>query len=136
MKRVTLSIFSKNHPDDAHLAYAVVSELNDETLSFFCTEKFRVDDELQVSFSVGNESYSYPVILFNLHEQISTGRIMTSLPTEENPFPSRKFYRCFARVLKASELTGSAPAPEGLSLAPEGLSLAPEALADDVPIAA
>ncbi len=120
MKRVTLAIQSKNHPGEAYTGYAVVSELNNETLAFFCTEKFKVDEELQVHFSVLGETYQYPVILFNLHEQISSGRIMTSLPTEANPFPARKFYRCFAKVVKASESTGTQDqtAPAALSLAP------------------
>ncbi|MBC7397048.1 MAG: hypothetical protein H7333_06360 [Bdellovibrionales bacterium] len=132
MKRVNLHIISKNQPGTVYTGYAVVGELNNETLAFFCTEKFNVDDELQVTFTVGKESYQYPVVLFNLHEQMSSGRIMTSLPTEANPFPARKFYRCFARVMvpEVSTKTQDQEIISGLALAPEGtpgLSLATDA---------
>ena len=33
---------------------------------------------------------------------------MNSLPTEDNPFPARKFCRCFAKVLELQDLDGNA----------------------------
>jgi hypothetical protein len=44
---------------------------------------------------------------------------MNALPTEENPFPARKFYRCFSKVLELkgmqkTEESGEAPTESGV----------------------
>ena len=99
LKRVALSIRSKKNPEEILPGYALMTELNDEMLSFFSTQKFLIDESLNIRMTVGADDLEFQLKLSHLHEQISSGRIMTSIPTEENPFPARKFYRCFAKVI-------------------------------------
>jgi len=106
LKRVALKIVSKFHPEQPHSGYALVNELNEQTFSFFCTEKFSLDEELEVHMHFGGHELTYKVQMNHLHEQISSGRIMNALPTAENPFPARKFYRCFGKVLELQGMDG------------------------------
>ena len=100
LKRVEVSIISKKHPETALNGYALVTELNETMLSFFSTQKFKIDEELILKVQVNSDDLEFRLKMSHLHEQISSGRVMTALPTEENPFPARKFYRCFAKVIE------------------------------------
>ena len=110
MKRVALKITSKFNPERTYGGYALVNELAGTMFTFFCTEKFALDEELQVQLHFGGHDLTYRILMSHLHEQISSGRIMNSLPTAENPFPARKFYRCFAKVLELQGMDGETPA--------------------------
>ena len=109
LKRVALKITSKLNPNRLIHGYALVNELAGKMFTFFCTEKFALDEELQVQLHFGGHDLTYRILMSHLHEQISSGRIMNSLPTEENPFPARKFYRCFAKVLELQGMDGETP---------------------------
>ncbi len=106
LKRVSLKISTSTKPDRIFNGYALVNELNGPMFTFFCTEKFPLDEELEVKLHFGGHDLTYRIHMSHLHEQISSGRIMNALPTEENPFPARKFYRCFAKVLELQGMDG------------------------------
>ena len=100
LKRVALRIRTPKVPDREFTGYALVNELNERVFSFFCTEKFSLEDELEIEMKFSGHDLCYRVAMSHLHEQISSGRIMNALPSAENPFPARKFYRCFSKVLE------------------------------------
>ncbi len=102
LKRVPITIQYKNKPEMKVPGYALSHEILPDHLSFFAAQKFPVDEELVVFFSENGEEKNMNVILRNMHEQISSGRVMTAVPSEEDPFPARKFYRCYTTVLDAS----------------------------------
>jgi len=102
LKRVSISIQYKNKPENVVIGYALSHEILPGQLSFFAAQKFPVDEELIISFMQNGEKKSYVVMMKHMHEQISSGRIMNSLPNEENPFPARKFYRCYSSVMGAA----------------------------------
>jgi hypothetical protein len=109
LKRVALMIIAPKRGNSEFAGYALVNELNEKVFSFFCTDKFTIDEELEIKMRFGGHNLTYKVLMSHLHEQISSGRIMTDVPTEENPFPARKFYRCFSKVveLQGMEKTGA-----------------------------
>ena len=121
LKRVALKISSKLKPDHSISGYALVNELNGPMFTFFCTEKFALDEELEIHLHFGGHDLTYKILMSHLHEQISSGRIMNALPTEENPFPARKFYRCFARILELQGMDGV----EGVSTQPMEATVTP-----------
>jgi hypothetical protein len=100
LKRVALKIRAPKRGGLEYPGYALVNELNEKVFSFFCTDKFTIDEELEIEMHFSGHNLTYKVHMSHLHEQISSGRIMTNVPTEDNPFPARKFYRCFANVLE------------------------------------
>ena len=100
LKRVAVKIKAPKLGDREFTGHALVNELNEKMFSFFCTEKFSIDEELEVQVRFSGHDLTYRVTMSHLHEQISSGRIMNALPSEENPFPARKFYRCFSKVLE------------------------------------
>lgn len=124
LKRVPITIQYKNKPEVAVTGYALTHEILPEQISFFAAQKFPVDEELVVTYTMNSgETESMNVVLRNMHEQISSGRVMNALPSDENPFPARKFYRCYSMVLKTGELSGTvenneAAAPAGEPAAP------------------
>lgn len=101
LKRVPITIQYKNNPDFVVSGYALSHEILPNQVSFFATQKFPMEEELTVSFQVNGEKQSLTVLLKHMHEQISSGRIMNSIPSEENPFPARKFYRCYTQAVGA-----------------------------------
>ena len=103
LKRLAVSIVTKHHPEDILSGYALVTELNDKVLSFFSTQKFMLDEILTVRMFVDSDEMEFKVRMSHHHEQISSGRIMNAIPTAENPFPARKFYRCFAQVMEVKQ---------------------------------
>lgn len=119
LKRVPITIQYKNKPETAVPGYALTHEILPEQISFFAAQKFPVDEELVVTYTMNSgESQTMHVVLRNMHEQISSGRVMNALPSENQPFPARKFYRCYSLVLKAGEMSGTvenneAAAPAG-----------------------
>ncbi len=126
LKRVPITIQYKNKPEMKVPGYALSHEILPDHLSFFAAQKFPVDEELVVYFSENGEEKNMNVILRNMHEQISSGRVMTAVPSEEDPFPARKFYRCYTTVLNAVENAGSETEAE-----PQ-METAPEAAAEPV----
>ncbi len=106
LKRVALKISSKFKPERSFSGYALVNELSGPMFTFFSTEKFALDEELEVQLHFGGHDLTYKIHMSHLHEQISSGRIMNALPTEDNPFPARKFYRCFAKVVELQGMDG------------------------------
>ena len=114
LKRINLYIYTKNKaPDDPpEMGSALVNEITFELITFFTTRKFKIDEELLVCYEKNGIKIQDRILLSHLHEQISSGRVMSAIPTEENPFPSRKFYRCFATVLERKELAGPTPVTE------------------------
>jgi hypothetical protein len=103
LKRLAVSIIRKHHPEEVLSGYALVTELNEKLLSFFSTQKFKIDETLIVKMYVDTNEMEFLLRMSHLHEQISSGRIMNAIPTNENPFPARKFYRCFAKVLEVKQ---------------------------------
>lgn len=99
LKRIPITIQSKKNPDHIVAGYALSHEILAKQISFFAPQKFPVDEELTVSFDRNGEKQSSIVTMKHMHEQISSGRIMNALPTEGNPFPARKFYRCYSFVV-------------------------------------
>ncbi len=104
LKRVSLKIRAPKRGDRGFSGYALVNELSEKIFSFFCTEKFTIDEELEIEMRFSGHELTYRVNVSHLHEQISSGRIMNEVPTEENPFPARKFYRCFSNVLELKKM--------------------------------
>ena len=131
LKRVAVKIRAPKLGDKEFSGYALVNELSEKMFSFFCTEKFSIDEELEIQMRFSGHDLTYRVSLSHLHEQISSGRIMNALPSEENPFPARKFYRCFSRVLelKGMEKTDdeSTHQPDAAAEAPADKTEAPKA---------
>lgn len=101
LKRVSVTIQYKNHPENLVSGYALSHEILPGQVSFFAAQKFPVDEELTVFYQLKGEKKSVDVRMKHMHEQISSGRIMNALPTEQNPFPARKFYRCYTTALTA-----------------------------------
>jgi hypothetical protein len=116
LKRIKLTITSDQRPGVIFPGYLLLSEVNSKRLSFFCSFKFSIDEKIRVHFRATDQVFDTEVLVTNLHEQISSGKIMSSLPAEGQPFPARTFYRCFAKVLEAA--TGENVTPI-LSAAPE-----------------
>jgi hypothetical protein len=110
MKRVTLTIHSEKQPDVIYMAYALSNEVNDASLNFFSTVKFQPEEELEIRVDYGQEPVRYHVVMTHLHEQISSGKIMTSIPDEAHPYPGRTFYRCFTKVKE--KVAGMTPVEE------------------------
>jgi len=109
MKRVKLDIRSNLRPDELFLGQALINELGNERLYFYATQKFPIDSELEIDCNPNGMQLHYKIIMSHLHEQISSGRVMTGLPVEGQPFPARKFYRCFGTVLSRQVLNAPAP---------------------------
>ncbi len=123
LKRVPITIQHKNKPDMRVSGYALSHEILPDHLSFFATQKFQVDEELVVFFNENGAEQSMNVILRNMHEQISSGRVMIAVPSEEDPFPTRKFYRCYTTVLSSSAGVSSGEGTEeNVQSVPEGES--------------
>jgi hypothetical protein len=120
LKRIVIGIRMKKNPELQFSGYALVNELGSPMFSFFCTEKFPIDEELIVNLTVSGTDLEYVIAMSHLHEQISSGRIMNAVPTEEEPFPVRKFYRCFAKILKNPLM--EQPAPQPLQAVPDVVS--------------
>ena len=97
MKRVSLSIKTKSHPNTLCLGYALTTELTDNLCTFFSTQKFPIDEELEITTHLNGETQVFHVILRTLREEISSGKIMNALPDEDHPFPARTFYKCYAK---------------------------------------
>jgi len=123
MKRIALSIQSEKHPDMIFLGYALSDEVTDEALNFFASMKFHPDEKLEIKIAQGAEPATYRVSMTRLHEQISSGKIMNTIPDEEHPYPARTFYRCYAKVL---EKISAETTPETVSEA-EAVPAAPTA---------
>jgi hypothetical protein len=109
LKRVAVKIKAPKSGNQEFQGYALINELSESWFSFFCTEKFSIDQELEIQVKFSGHDLTYKVTMSHLHEQISSGRIMNCMPTEENPFPARKFYRCFSRVTELKGMQKSTP---------------------------
>ena len=131
LKRVSISIQSKNDPENVVIGYALSHEILSNQVSFFAAQKFPVEEELIITYYLNGEKKSLTVMMKHMHEQISSGRIMNAVPSEDNPFPARKFYRCYSSVvakmaavitsteeekqpqpIAAAEIVEEAPAPK------------------------
>jgi len=125
LKRVALKIKAPKRGNLEYSGYALVNELNEKMFSFFCADKFTIDEELEIEMHFSGHNLTYKVLLSHLHEQISSGRIMIAVPTEENPFPARKFYRCFSKVVELKGMEKADPV--------ESADASPAAPADSAP---
>jgi hypothetical protein len=128
MKRLSLVIETSNPPDTT-AGYIVYNEIGQENLAFFANHSFQPDTALTLTYEpTPGDEQKIQVQITHVHEQLAPGRIMQTLPTEENPFPSRKFYRCFANRVKAAvhlsvvpdEVSGDATAATPTIDAPTG----------------
>lgn len=113
LKRVSLLIQSKKYPGQTFVGYALLHEFNPKRLSFFSAQKFPVDDELEVEVDYFGTRAQLKGLMASIHEQISSGRVMNAVPDAENPFPVRKFYRCYAVITALKGLLPGMAAPEG-----------------------
>ena len=104
MKRVNVLIQILKTPEIILQGYALHQELGQKRIAFFTMQKLPAEAEVRITYTYHGEQITYQVIMTQLHEQISSGRIMTSIPDENNPFPALKFYRCFAQVLSVEKL--------------------------------
>jgi hypothetical protein len=98
LKRVSLVIKNKKYPGHSFVGYSLLHEFHPKRLSFFTDHKFPVDDILEVEVDFFGTKAKLRVLMVSVHEHISSSRVMTSIPTEANPCPIRKFYRCYAAV--------------------------------------
>jgi hypothetical protein len=133
LKRVPITIQHKKNPEIKVSGYALAHEILDDQVSFFATQKFPVDEELIVCYSENGNEQCLNVVLRNMHEQISSGRVMTSVPSENDPFPARKFYRCYTVALAAAAESGNVEANPEETATPTSESS--EGAASDIPIA-
>lgn len=115
MKRVSLLIQSKKYPGQTFVGYALLHEFNPQRLSFFTAQKFPVDEELEIEVDFFGSKGVMKVRMANLHEQISSGRVMNAIPNEANPFPVRKFYRCYAVINALQGVLPGMTAADGAS---------------------
>jgi hypothetical protein len=106
MKRIGISIKSCKHPENQVMGSALINEVKSDSISFFASQKFQADEELEIVCELNGEKILYQVVMKQLHEQISSGRIMTAVPSAEHPFPARTFYRCFAKVNSVITMNG------------------------------
>jgi hypothetical protein len=114
LKRLPITIQYKNKPEMVVQGYALTHEILPEQVSFFATQKFPVDEELIISWNTnGGETQSMNVVLRQMHEQISSGRVMNDLPNDKAPFPARKFYRCYTSIKQAQAEKGITENSEG-----------------------
>ncbi len=97
MKRIAVSIHYEKHPELVYLGYALANEITESGLNFFSTVKFRPDEKLEVRVTRDGQIQKYSVVITQLYEQISSGKIMNAVPDSEHPFPARTFYRCFTK---------------------------------------
>jgi hypothetical protein len=104
LKRVEVSITTRTRPETKLRGYALVSELNDSMLTFFSTQKFKIDEILIAKMVVDSQELEFQLRMSHMNEQISSGRIMTAIPDEDHPFPALKFYRCFAKIIELKRL--------------------------------
>jgi hypothetical protein len=112
LKRVSLVISSRKHPGQTFVGYALLHEFDPRRMSFFTAHKFPVDDEIEIQTDFFGSRAVAKAIMTNIHEQISSGRVMNAVPDESNPFPVRKFYRCFAEI---RSLHGALPGMHSVS---------------------
>lgn len=108
LKRVSLKIVSKKRPSESNPAYVLVADVDrGPILSFFSSKKYMEDETLEVSAWIKGKHRTFEVQMKACHEQISSGRVMTGIPTLHEPLPNLTFYRCYAKVLseKTQELS-------------------------------
>ena len=98
LKRVSLLIHSKKYPNQDYIGYALLHEFDPKRLSFFSSQKFPVDDELVIDVDYFGQKAHFKVLVTGIHEQISSGRVMNAIPSEDNPSTVRKFYRSYGSV--------------------------------------
>jgi hypothetical protein len=130
LKRVPITIQYKKNPELKVPGYALSHEILDDQVSFFAAQKFPVDEELIVCYSENGEELCKNVVLRNVHEQISSGRVMIGVPSESDPFPARKFYRCYTTAILGATDAGKSDQEQPVNEAP-----ATENAAADIPIA-
>lgn len=80
------------------MGYSLLHEFHPKRLAFFTDHKFPVDEVLEVEVNYFGTISKLRVLMVNVHEHISSSRVMTQLPSESEPCPIRKFYRCYADV--------------------------------------
>ncbi|MBS1958674.1 MAG: hypothetical protein JST80_04300 [Bdellovibrionales bacterium] len=119
-------IHSKKYPNQDFIGYALLHELDPKRLSFFSSQKFPVDDELTVDVDYFGQKARFKILVTGIHEQISSGRVMNSIPSEDNPSTIRKFYRSYGSV---SGLEGLLPGMTGTAAA-DAQTAAPDAPSD------
>ena len=117
LKRITLTIRNKKFPNQVAYGQAVVQDIGRELFYFFTTQKFLLEEDLEVSCEHYGEKYVFILNLHHIHEEISSGRIMNAIPEEGKPFPAIVFYRCFAKVKSRKVL--EAPVAATLSVVPD-----------------
>jgi hypothetical protein len=100
VKRIAIKIRSKKNPEEVTPGYLLLHELGAGLFSFFSTKKYNQAEQLTVHAVIDGEAKDFQLKLSNCHEQISSGRIMTDVPQEGQPFPTRTFYRCFAKPIE------------------------------------
>lgn len=139
LKRVSLLIQSKKYQGQVFVGYALLHEFNPKRLSFFTSQKFPIDEILEVDVDFFGAKAHMKVRMANIHEQISSGRVMNAVPNEENPFPVRKFYRCYAVI---TSMLGNLPntvqmdAPPGAAGEAGPQAVEGQAASPDAPAAA
>lgn len=109
LKRIVAQVRLKKDPSQTFLGYVLIKELGHSLFTFFCTEKFAIDEPLLVNFVLQGKEQEYEVTMSHMNEQISSGRIMRAVPTEADPFPLRKFYRCYAKIVRDPSMEQTAP---------------------------
>lgn len=112
MRRIKVTLQSKNNPNLVVLGQALAQDLEGQLVSFFTAQKLPLDEEFTLTYSFENELKTLNVKLLNLNEQVSSGRVMNSVPGNEQPFPVQKFYRCYTRNLDFVPAIQDAPVEE------------------------
>ena len=121
MKRVSLSIKAHSHPDLHCIGYAITTEMGGSALSFFTTQKFPVDEKLEITTFINGEAKVIQAVMRTTREEISSGKVMNGIPDEAHPFPARTFYKCYAQVAVAVA-KDVAPETESETAAPNNVT--------------
>ena len=99
MKRVSVQIQITKDPETLLHGSALYQDLGEKRIAFFMTQKLPDEETVRITYTLHGNEIVYEAVTTQIQEQISSGRVMTSMPTEENPFPAVKFFRYFANVI-------------------------------------
>jgi hypothetical protein len=68
LKRVAVKIKALKLGDREVQGYAIMNEMSEKVFSFFCTEKFSIDEELEVQMKFSGHDLTYRVSMSHLQE--------------------------------------------------------------------
>ncbi len=103
MKRITLEITTDRPGSEKTIGYLVVSDVKETSIRFFAPRKFPIEETLTM-ISLEKDPIQYKAVVTACAEEISSGKIMQTLPEEGQPFPARTFVRILAQIIEKKPL--------------------------------